>query len=274
MNKIKFASIITAVALATSIGAVAAKPDEKEPKQHFRLPENAVEIEPNVFALGTARDTDGSLVEGYAFVHPKYENGKYGKGSGPKGGGTTCYAFLASGAKWKSVEPYLFNPANTDSFDEATAALQLAAGITEWEKNVSPDIISAGTVTSDPLSAESVTPDGLNEVFFAQLDDTSTIAVTITWGVFGGPPQNRKLVEWDMVFNDPDYAWGDVVATGNTALMDFQNIATHELGHAIGMGHPSDSCVEETMYRFGSNGEIKKRDLNTGDIAGIKKLYQ
>ncbi len=52
--------------------------------------------------------------------------------------------------------------------------------------------------------------------------------------------------------------------------MDFQNIVTHESG----MGHPSDDCTEETMYRFASLGETKKRTLNAGDIAGIKKLYK
>ena len=56
--------------------------------------------------------------------------------------------------------------------------------------------------------------------------------------------------------------------------MDFENIAQHELGHSFGLGHPSDGCTEETMYRFASEGETKKRNLNSGDIAGIKKLYK
>ena len=75
-----------------------------------------------------------------------------------------------------------------------------------------------------------------------------------------------------MVMNDPDYTWGD--AAVNNALMDLQNIITHEEGHALGLAHPSDICTEETMYRFATNGETKKRDLNTGDIAGVKNLYK
>jgi hypothetical protein len=39
------------------------------------------------------------------------------------------------------------------------------------------------------------------------------------------------------------------------------------------MGHPTDTCVNETMYRFASEGETKKIDLNAGDIAGINDLY-
>ena len=55
--------------------------------------------------------------------------------------------------------------------------------------------------------------------------------------------------------------------------MDFENIAQHELGHSIGMGHPSDSCTEETMYRFAETGETKKQTLEAGDIAGVNDLY-
>ena len=56
--------------------------------------------------------------------------------------------------------------------------------------------------------------------------------------------------------------------------MDYQNIATHEFGHGAGMSHPSDSCTEETMYRFAQSGETKKKTLNAGDIDGIKSLYK
>ena len=55
--------------------------------------------------------------------------------------------------------------------------------------------------------------------------------------------------------------------------MDFENIATHELGHAVGLGDLYNDCTEETMYGYASYGETKKRTLEAGDITGIKKLY-
>ena len=76
-----------------------------------------------------------------------------------------------------------------------------------------------------------------------------------------------------MLFDDGDYTFGDV-DSGDSNVMDFRNIVTHECGHAAGMGHPSDDCTEEAMYRFADIDEIKKIDLNAGDIAGIKKLYK
>ncbi len=56
--------------------------------------------------------------------------------------------------------------------------------------------------------------------------------------------------------------------------MDLQNIATHELGHGAGLIDLYDAVAsEQTMYGYSTKGETKKRDLNTGDIAGIQDLY-
>ena len=96
------------------------------------------------------------------------------------------------------------------------------------------------------------------------------IAVTIVWGIFRGPPNGRELVEWDQIYDDADFNWS---ATVEAVKMDFEIIAMHELGHSVGMAHPSDSCTEETMYRFADFGETNKRTLELGDITGVKKLY-
>ena len=125
-------------------------------------------------------------------------------------------------------------------------------------------------MTNDILVADVSGPDGNNEVYFSDVSESGVIAYTTVWGIFGGSPKQRKLVEWDMVFDQNDFNWS---TAGEAGKMDFENIATHELGHAVGMGHPSDSCAEETMYRFAAYGETKKRDLNSGDITGVRKLY-
>jgi hypothetical protein len=89
------------------------------------------------------------------------------------------------------------------------------------------------------------------------------------------------LVEFDIIFDDVDFEWG----IGDANKMDLENIATHEIGHALGLADLYDwtydttdpevlnKVREQTMYGLAIEGETKKRTLETGDIAGVEVLY-
>jgi hypothetical protein len=113
--------------------------------------------------------------------------------------------------------------------------------------------------------------DGRNELLFGPYSDPNVIAVTVVWGYFNVPPKYREIVEFDILFNTA-YAWGD--ADIDSGSMDVQNIATHELGHGLGLGDLYETTAwQETMYGYSDYGETMKRDLYLGDIAGIQSLY-
>lgn len=237
------------------------------------LPKDAIKITDELYDLGDKINAHGDLVHGYAFVH--YAKGNDSHKPQHNGDGnalvSNCYAFLAKGARWKNTEDYAVDPTNNASLDGATLQSLLATSLDTWDSQVTYEVFgNQSSSTVDVANIGSIA-NNVNEVAFANIAQSNVIAVTYVWGIFWGPTFQRKLVEWDMVFDDTDFAWS---FTGEAGKMDFQNIATHEIGHAAGLGHPSDSCTEETMYRFGANGETKKRDLNTGDIAGIKALYK
>ena len=240
--------------------------DKAKSKAGF-IPEHAVKISESVYSLGNAKDHTGKVVEGFLFIDnkksPAKPDGTPGNGNKKTKTGetSTCYTLLAKGASWKTSEPYIIG--------EGIDGTLTAASLETWDSEVNFDIFGseqAGT----PNGADSTSPDNKNEVMFDSLGSTSTIAYTITWGIFSGPPSQRELVEWDAVFNS-DYAFGN--ADDPSGVMDYQNIATHEFGHALGLTHPSDTCSEETMYRYADSDETKKRTLEVGDIAGLNKLY-
>ena len=144
------------------------------------------------------------------------------------------------------------------------------AGVAEWE-TYGGNILGSGSIDYT-ASYNNGSLDGNNTASFGLYDNSGVIAVTNVWGYFSGPPRTRELVEWDLLFNDAYFAFGD--ANLNAALMDLQNIATHELGHSAGMADLyTTACLDETMYGYSAEGETTKRTLNTGDIAGIQKLY-
>jgi len=289
-NKTIFKSLFTVIVGIMLIFAVqpiydsfADKPSDKgKANAKVSIPENAIKVAPGVYKLGEGV-SQGKIVQGFMFID--YEKG-FGHNpkappnhGGEKGGGgngddkTKCFAYLKKDTKWKvTPEPWFVNPANArDVLSDNFVLTKLSNSIQKWEAASSTDILGSGTITTDILVADTALPiDNVNEVYFANIDSPGAIAVTIVWGIFNGPPSQRELVEWDQVYDDVDFNWS---SSGETGKTDFENIATHELGHSVGMDHPPDSCTEETMFASALPGETKKRDLNAGDIAGIDGLY-
>lgn len=280
MKKILLTTLIVAiVVLALPRITMGAKPNfqaakvtnqvTNEPKQTVTIPAKAVEVAPNIYSLGSAVDKNGRQVQGYAFIH-RYD--KSVNSAKPAKTADSCYAFLSRGTKWKSIEPWMVNPSNSRGLLADFITGNLSADIGKWETAAGKDILGNGTSTAEVLAADTQSPDGKNEIYFANVDSPGAIAVSIIWGIFSGPPQTRELVEWDQVYDDADYDWSSI---GEADKMDFENIATHELGHSVGLDDLyQGACTEQTMYGYASWGETKKRTLESGDIAGVKKLYQ
>jgi hypothetical protein len=238
----------------------------------FELPPQASQVAKDIFSLGSVVQ-DGGVIEGFMFIHRRTGEARPPGVGGGGGGGTTstCYALMASGARWKTTENYILDSTNSNGMSDAIVAGVIQQATTVWDEQTSRSVFGsrvAGTIDGADTSA----PDNKNEVYFAFISDPNVIAVTIVWGRFSGPAALRELVEWDQVYDDTEFVFGD--ADVNTGVMDMLSIAAHEVGHAAGMNHPADSCTEETMYRYAGAGETKKRDLNAGDIAGIKTLYK
>ena len=95
-----------------------------------------------------------------------------------------------------------------------------------------------------------------------------------------------KSPELVVLYGRPSYflppldQWGDATITSTPYpgdFMELQNIATHELGHGFELADlnelTSPTQPLQTMFGYASPGETIKRDLASGDIAGIRALY-
>lgn len=254
-----------AAVVVIGVGTVQAKP---EAKHEFKLPAGAKLMADGSYYLGKKTDpTTGKEVEGIAYLHPTKQSAKVA--AAKPGGGTVCYAYITQGLKWKSVENWKLDPANSQGLSADFLLNNTAANIAKWETAAGANIFGNGTLASG-LVLDDVTVDGVNEVMFGSIDEANVIAVTMVWGYYSGPAKFREIVEWDQMYDQQDFAWS---ASGEADKMDYNNISTHEIGHAAGMGHPSSTCTNETMYAYATEGETKKQTLNAGDIAGINALY-
>jgi len=205
------------------------------------------------------------------FIH--YAKGKQPKPPSAEGRGY----YKLTGAKWLFLPVVLeVNPSGwgTDQ-GLVLAAIETAAG--EWDDGVysgwggvTPNLFAGGlTLVAkgyNDLAWTADRRDGCNTMVWGNYPTSGVIAVTILWYI-----PNLTILEFDIVL-DTDYAWGDANVTPD--VMDVQNIATHELGHGIGLDDLYEApAYRETMYGYSTFEEIIKRDLYKGDRQGITKLY-
>ncbi|MCA9538558.1 MAG: matrixin family metalloprotease, partial [Myxococcales bacterium] len=78
--------------------------------------------------------------------------------------------------------------------------------------------------------------------------------------------RNGVISSAEVSFNDQNFEWA---TDGNADRTDVQGVATHEIGHAIGLGH--SWYRDATMYWTG--GDLELRDLAPDDIRGVRYLY-
>jgi len=249
----------------------------------FTIPENAVQIAPGIYSLGTIQ-SNGVILEGIMSLH--HRNGHTG---GPGGGGdpiddtdsSACYSYsFGKPLQWRELENWIVNPSNSAGLTQTEVMDTLVASIDEWESHAGTDILGSESLTSDTLVADFASTDGKNEIYFADIrnkdgtENKNILGVTITWAVVNGPPFARGIVEMDQVYDDNDFDWSTDIG-GVQGTFDFGHVTTHEMGHGIGMGHTSfdDQCNLETMYPTAAPADTKGRTLHDGDIAGIQKLY-
>jgi hypothetical protein len=169
----------------------------------------------------------------------------------------TCYKLL--GVKWTTFPiSYVINPSNQDGLAESFITSTLQTSSETWDSYTSRELFNDVYSIDYAANWDDQSPDGRNEYVFSSYPQNNVIAITNIWGYFSGPKANKRIIEYDILFNEY-YSWGD--ASLNPALMDLQNIATHEIGHGIGLADLYNTCTQETMYGYSREGELRRELL-------------
>ncbi len=156
------------------------------------------------------------------------------------------------------------------SLDSVQSALQ--ASFNTWG-NVECSYMQfeyKGTVDIDGSQAGTLTTDSQNVMIWINENEWPgewTDAYAVTVPVFD--TSSGHIMDSDILYNK-NFSWS-VAAEGEANKADLQNIATHEIGHFVGLDHPN--ILDATMYFGAAPGEISKRDLAADDIQGICSIY-
>ncbi len=167
-------------------------------------------------------------------------------------------------ARWASVPvTFYVNPANQDvSANAAAAAVEVALNV--WSASGSSFRYQYGGTAHDTAIAF----DNRNVLLFRNVDNGSTIATTYSWW-----NSSKQLLDSDVIMWDGGFRFFTGTAGCGTPSKGvyIEDIATHELGHALGLNHSSSSGA--TMSPSSSYCSQAFRTLAADDTAGVSALY-
>lgn len=174
-------------------------------------------------------------------------------------------AYSKTGYKWPTLNvSFYVNPANQDvSTSAAIAAIQ--AGLAAWSTQAgTPFRYSyAGQVNTTTTGY-----DNKNVIVFRNTTNGGSIATAYWWHSSG------KLLDSDIIFWDGarKFFTGSSGCSSSTQLGAYiEDVATHELGHSLGLGHSGVS--DATMYSSYAACSQAMRTLASDDISGARSLY-
>jgi hypothetical protein len=174
-------------------------------------------------------------------------------------------------------------------------AQEISKGANEWDRNTAKNIFKGSDTANTPGSANVImftsklttpgayqggTGDGKNNYMAVTKAVTgSTIAVAWTWSYNGlyvyGPDGTRynKAAESDIYFNgNMNWRVASSESTATNSKFDVRTIATHEVGHTLGLADLYGSKdTSKTMFGY-NNGQVDWY-LSNADKLGLWKLY-
>jgi|WetSurMetagenome_2_1015567.scaffolds.fasta_scaffold266197_1 hypothetical protein len=208
-------------------------------------------------------NSPGKDIVKYTFIHYQASN-KPPKPAPTEG----SYSLYKGGVKWADtiIVDYAVNPDGAPQNIQSEIKPVIEAAFEEWDRNTtSRNLFADHALNTDKVG---VTYDGENTISWTKISQQGVIAMCSFWV----NTRTKQIVEFDIQFNTV-YNWNTSLNCSDTE-MDVLNIATHEIGHTLVLNDLyRDANSNQTMYGYSDYGDIEKRSLESGDIAGIRALY-
>jgi hypothetical protein len=164
----------------------------------------------------------------------------------------------------------VINDQGTDDVNDGTDEVACRAAILAWNDVVG----TSATLVENQAAAQQArtdwATDSLHLLFFDETNSTGyfpsgsgVVALTpITFFTSG------QIIDADILFNGGTFHF---TTNGTPGRFDIQDVATHELGHLLGLDH--SGWAGATMYPYVDPTVILHRSLSLDDVHGLQHMY-
>jgi uncharacterized protein (TIGR03437 family) len=166
---------------------------------------------------------------------------------------------------------YNLNPAGSDDVPFAQVEAAITSSFKTWEDLTTCSI----AFTRGPNRTETgAKNDGIFQIYWQEnstvddgLDISGALAVTRLF-TYMGNGRDGEIADASLVFNGKEVHWA---TDGNPSRIDIAEVATHEIGHSIGLSHTPVAAA--TMFPRTGEGFTRGRTLHSDDQIPASILY-
>jgi hypothetical protein len=130
-----------------------------------------------------------------------------------------------------------------------------------------PEAMNGNPPTSDTICGSSTVFDGLNVIGWGLLPPNMVGYTCWTKNL------SQLATETDIRFAQNENWWTNETTSGCTNAFDLGDLATHEIGHMIGLGH-ADDFSSQVMEANAYLCNFRNRQLGQGDMTSLANLYK
>lgn len=148
-----------------------------------------------------------------------------------------------------------------DDVTDGTAVVAVERAISSWNAH-----LQGLQLAPSPDSSRSAGNDGINRITFLESNwpaaGDAALAITVTVIENGNP---SRITDADVLLNGTLGPWG---TRGDSLQVDVQSVATHELGHLLGLWHTFDETA--SMFWSTRRGSTNQATLADDDQRGAR----